>query len=89
MTTKYVSWGEEKVKLTWKPTTEIPPEELITSVHGFCFKDNNLLLVNLNNRGWDLPGGHIELEETPEESFKRESYEEGYITGRCSLFRVY
>lgn len=38
MTTKYVNWGEAKVKLTWKPDKQIPPRELITSVHGFCFK---------------------------------------------------
>ena len=85
MTTKYVNWGEAKVKLTWRPVKKIPPRELITSVHGFCFKDEKLLLVNLNHRGWDFPGGHIEDEETPEECLKREAYEEGYVTGSCSL----
>jgi 8-oxo-dGTP pyrophosphatase MutT (NUDIX family) len=85
MTTKYVNWGEAKVKLTWKPDKQIPPIELITSVHGLCFKDGNLLLVNLNHRGWDFPGGHIEFEETPQECLKREAYEEGYVTGSCSL----
>ncbi|MFC4411607.1 NUDIX hydrolase [Chungangia koreensis] len=85
MITKYVNWGEAKVKLTWKRENQLPPRELITSVHGFCFKDHNLLLVNLNHRGWDFPGGHIELEESPEECFKREAYEEGYVTGSCSF----
>jgi 8-oxo-dGTP diphosphatase len=85
MTTKYVNWGEAKVKLTWNRDIQLPPRELITSVHGFCFKDDNLLLVNLNHRGWDFPGGHIEHEETPEECLKREAYEEGYVTGTCSL----
>ena len=83
MTTKYVNWGEEVVKLTWKYDKVLPPERFITSVHGFCFKDDRLLLVNLNHRGWDFPGGHIEFQESPEECMKREAYEEGYVTGRC------
>lgn len=85
MTTKYVNWGEAKVKLTWEQDTQLPQRELITSVHGFCFKDDKLLLVNLNHRGWDFPGGHIEYEETPEECLKREAYEEGYVTGNSIL----
>jgi len=83
MTTKYVHWGGAKVKLTWQRDKKLPPKSLITSVHGFCFKDNQLLLVNLNDRGWDFPGGRIEFQETPEECMKREAYEEGYISGRC------
>ncbi|WP_092493390.1 MULTISPECIES: NUDIX hydrolase [Virgibacillus] len=85
MTTKYVNWGDAKVKLTWKPDTQLPPRELITSVHGFCFRDDKLLLVNLNHRGWDFPGGHIKYEETPEQCMKREAYEEGYVTGKSLL----
>jgi 8-oxo-dGTP diphosphatase len=83
MSTKYVNWGEAKVKLTWKHDKVLPPKKFITSVHGFCFKDDRLLIVNLNHRGWDFPGGHIEFQETPEECMKREAYEEGYISGRC------
>ncbi len=83
MTTTYVNWGEAKVKLTWRPESHIPQYNLITSVHGFCFHKNKLLLVNLNHRGWDFPGGHIELNETPVECLKREAMEEGYVEGEC------
>lgn len=85
MTTKYVKWGNSKIKLTWKREINLPQRSLITSVHGFCFDDNKLVLVNLNHRGWDFPGGHIENGETPKECFKREAYEEAYITGSCHL----
>ncbi|MBN8209009.1 NUDIX domain-containing protein [Bacillus sp. NTK071] len=85
MTTTYVNWGEEKVKLTWCSDKQLPPRRAITSVHGFCFLEGKLLLVNLNHRGWDFPGGHIENGETPEECFKREAMEEGYVTGSCEL----
>lgn len=85
MTTTYVNWGNGKVKLTWKPESQAPQYKLITSAHGFCFYKNQLLLVNLNSRGWDIPGGHIELNETPEECFRREAMEEGYVEGKCKL----
>lgn len=85
MTTKYVNWGGSKVKLTWKRDSQLPPRKLVTSVHGFCLKEDKILLVNLNHRGWDFPGGHIEQEETPEQCLKREAYEEGYVTGRITL----
>lgn len=85
MISTYVNWGEAKIKLTWKQDDNLPHRELITSVHGFCFYNNELLLVDLDHRGWDFPGGHIELNETPEECMKREAIEEGYIEGECSL----
>lgn len=85
MITTYVNWGGAKVKITWKRDQLLPRRNLITSVHGFCFYDNKLLLVDLNHRGWDFPGGHIESEETPEECLKREAMEEGYVAGECHL----
>jgi len=85
MTTTYVNWGESRVKLTWEKNSVLPPYDLITSVHGFCFREDQLLLIDLIDRRWDFPGGHIEPEETPEECFKREALEEGYIEGECEL----
>ncbi|MCM3004075.1 NUDIX hydrolase [Priestia koreensis] len=84
MTTTYVTWGESRVKLTWQPSHELPDRSLITSVHGFCFQDGNLLMVKLD-RGWDFPGGHIEGDETPEHCFAREALEEAYVKGTCEL----
>lgn len=46
MISTYVNWGETTVKLTWKSDQQLPPRDRITSVHGYCFKDGQLLLVN-------------------------------------------
>jgi len=82
MTSIYVNWGKDIIKLTWKAEKQCPKNNLITSVHSFCFYKNKLLLVNLNDRGWDIPGGHIESNETPMQCIKREAMEEAYIEGK-------
>jgi len=85
LTTTYVNWGESNVKLTWEKNNLLPPDHLITSVHVFCFQEDPLLLVDDNHRGWNFPGGHIEPGESPEDCFKREAQEEGYVEGECQL----
>lgn len=84
MTGIYVDWGGHMVNLSWMPDL-LPERSLITSAHGFCFRNNKLLMVNLHDRGWDFPGGHIEKGETVEMCFKREAMEEGYVEGDCTL----
>jgi 8-oxo-dGTP diphosphatase len=84
MTSTYVDWGGHKLKLTWESGL-MPERELMTSVHGICFYQKKLMMVNLNDRGWDFPGGHIEVGETAEVCFKREAMEEGYVEGKCML----
>ena len=44
-------------------------------------KDGQLVVVNLRQRGLDLPGGHVEpYESTPWETMSREVMEEAYMT---------
>ena len=85
MNALHVQWGESIVKLSFEKGLVLPPAHLITSAHGFCFYEGKLLMVDLNDRGWDVPGGHMEQNETPEECFKREALEEGYVEGNCTL----
>ena len=54
----------EVSKLTWRP-----------SAYGIVIKDNKILLLKQTN-GYDLPGGGLDLDETPEEAVIREIKEE-------------
>jgi 8-oxo-dGTP diphosphatase len=80
----YVNWDGHIIKLTWLPGF-IPELDTITSVHGYCFEADKLLLVNIKGRGFNIPGGHIEQGETPEDALHREVYEEGYVKGNAQF----
>lgn len=89
MTTIIANWGEAIVKLTWTATDVTPEHQLITSVHGLCFYEGKVMLVDLHNRGWDFPGGHIEDGESSLACLQREAMEEGYVSGRLSNGWIY
>lgn len=69
------------VRLSWRPGRTLPPIDRTTSVHGFCFHEGKVLLVELKSRGFDIVGGHVEPGESSEDCFRREAFEEGYIRG--------
>ncbi|WP_312855521.1 NUDIX hydrolase [Litoribacterium kuwaitense] len=45
-----------------------------------CILHGKVMLVLIANRGFNLPGRHIENGELPEETLERECFEEGYVT---------
>lgn len=87
MTKVTTFWGKHQVELTWVQASELPSHLLgdVSSSHGFCFQDDKVYLVNLDSRGWDIPGGHIENDETPLEAFDRETMEEACISGTSQM----
>jgi 8-oxo-dGTP pyrophosphatase MutT (NUDIX family) len=85
MTQLKTHWGKHAVTLEWVKSQTLPEDMVISSAHGFCFYENGIFLVNIDTRGWDLPGGHMEPGETPEECFAREAMEEASISGPAKL----
>lgn len=79
MQTIFVDWGGNNVKLTWMPRMKLTESLIVTSVHAVCFKDGKVLLSQIKNRGFNYPGGHLEIGEKVEEAILRETYEEGYV----------
>src|SRR5579871_5066483 len=81
--------------LTWLPepheslialSSQLPPLELISTALVIAFVGDRLLMTELASRGWDIPGGHIEPGEHPEETVRREVLEEtGATLGELHL----
>lgn len=80
----YVNWDGQTVGLTWQPCKQLQASDIVTSVHDYCFLDEKLVLVQVKGRGFNVPGGHVEKGEGPEQALRREVYEEAYIAGELT-----
>lgn len=55
---------------------QLPPLPTITSALALAFDGERILMTKLSQRGWDIPGGHMEPGEMPETAMRREVMEE-------------
>lgn len=75
-------------KIPWMPvnsearlyqTDEMPPVDICGTAFAFAFMEERMLMTRLVKRGWDIPGGHIEPGESPEQAVIRETIEETQV----------
>lgn len=68
-------WERTKTEATLLSCDEVDLTLPAVAVCCYAVKNNSILLIK-NYRGWEAPGGHIELGETPLDAVKRELKEE-------------
>jgi 8-oxo-dGTP diphosphatase len=68
-------WPDTESEVRFIPSNIVPIDLPKTAAVIYAFKSDELLIIK-NQRGWDIPGGHIEPGETPEQAIARELTEE-------------
>ena len=75
-----------EVYYKWIPSKDYKKFKPITQVCGVCFTKEGKILIIRENKEWKLPGGKPEKGEIPEETLKREAFEEAtVILDKCSM----
>jgi 8-oxo-dGTP diphosphatase len=78
-TTPNVPWMPPDSEARLYHTDEMPPAGICYTAFAFAFIEDRMLLAHLVKRGWDIPGGHIEPGESPEQAVIRETIEETQV----------
>jgi len=81
-------WEDTQNRLEFIPGKMPPASVKITAVKAFLISNKKLLLVDIS-RGWDIPTGHINENESPEQALIREVMEEAEIIVRSSIVLGY
>lgn len=78
---KTIHWADDQsTEVKFEPVDTLPTKELISSCFVFALYEGDKVIMAKPKRGWGLPGGHREGDETAEECVRREAAEEASIT---------
>lgn len=76
---KTVYWiSDHSSEVNFEATNELPDKKLVSSCFVFPL-DKGGVVMSKPKRGWGLPGGHREGDESAEACVRREAYEEASI----------
>lgn len=73
---EYYERKNRRFKSEWLPEPFCPPRDLTIQASGVCFSKNKKITLVRHHKGWLLPGGYPEENETLEEALIREIAEE-------------
>lgn len=72
-------WNNQTTRVKFEIFDAAPEDAVVTACMVFVSKDGKALLTR-PDRGWGLPGGHVETGESPEECAAREVREEACVS---------
>src|SRR5919199_5426584 len=80
---EYRAGGDGELEVTFEALAIPPRHELVSSVIGWVFQGEELLLVRQRERGWNLPGGPRQPGEAFRQTLARAAWKEaGAALGR-------
>lgn len=80
-------WGQN-TEVQFEPFAEAPKDIPVTSCMVIAVHNRSHVVISRPERGWGLPGGHVEKDETPQEAVVRELHEEAAVIIDPKTLRV-